>query len=57
MASEYFSGAITSATPSVLAKAIIPATRAAKVANNTHLPFTLSSLRQASNYTRTSHHP
>jgi hypothetical protein len=57
MARDYFSGAITSAPQSVPAKAIIPATRAARVAINNHLPFTLSSLREASNYTRTSHHP
>jgi len=34
------------------AKAIIPTIRAARVVNNNHLAFTLSSLREASNYTR-----
>ena len=56
MPGGYFSGAIPSATQSVPAKAIISATMAAKVANN-HLPFTTSSLREASNYPRISHHP
>jgi hypothetical protein len=57
MSRGYFSDAIPLAAQSVPAKAIIPTTMAARVANNNHLPFTNSSLREASNYTRTSHHP
>jgi hypothetical protein len=52
----YFSGAIPSAAQSVPAKAIIPATRVARVANNTYLSFTNSFLREASNYPRTGHY-
>jgi hypothetical protein len=57
MPGGYFSGTIPSAAQSVPAKAIIPATKAARVANHTHLPFTNYSLREASNYPRTSHYP
>jgi hypothetical protein len=42
MPGGYFSGAILSAAQGVPAKAIIPTTRAARVANNIHLPFTPS---------------
>jgi hypothetical protein len=51
----YFSGATPSAAHSAPALAIIATTRAARVANNTHLSFADSSLREASNYTRTGH--
>src|SRR5215208_4660946 len=51
------SGWVPSGTAqAVPAKAIIPTTRAPRVAINDHLAFTTSSLRAASNYTRTSHH-
>src|SRR5215208_1005215 len=49
-------GSPSGTAQAVPAKAIIPTTRAPRVAINIHLAFTNSSLREASNYTRTSHH-